>query len=52
MCGFSLVAVSQGYSLVVVHRLLIVVASLAQSMGSRAHRLGSCGLFTPRVWAQ
>ena len=42
--GFSLVAVSRGYSLVGVHGLLIVVASLALLLwntGSRAHGLQS-----------
>ena len=33
MCGLSLVAASRGYSLVVVHRLLIVVASLVGEDG-------------------
>ena len=33
--GFSLAAASQGYSLAVVLRLLIVAASLLGSMGSR-----------------
>ena len=53
--GFSLVAVSGGYSLVAVFRLLITVAFLAVGMGSRPrglssrgswaleHRLNSCG---------
>ena len=35
--GFSLVAVSRGYSLVAVHGLLIAVASLVQNISSRAH---------------
>ena len=41
MCRLSLVAASEGYSLVVVHGLLIAISSLValQSMGSRA-----CGL--------
>ena len=48
--GFSLVAESRGYSLVVVHRLLTVMALLvepglssAQAAGVAAHGLGSCG---------
>ena len=40
--GFSLVAESWGYSLVVVHGLLIAVAFLAVKHGHRVHR----------VWAQ
>ena len=38
VCGLSLVATSRGYSLIVVHGLLIVVASLVVE-----HRLSSCG---------
>ena len=38
-CQPSLVAVSAGYSLVVVHRLLIVVASLLQGTRSTVRRL-------------
>ena len=37
--GFSLAAASGGYSLVVVHQVLLVVASLLQRRGSRAHKL-------------
>ena len=37
--GFSLVAVSGGYSIAVVCGLLITEASLVQSTASRAHRL-------------
>ena len=37
-CQLSLVAASKGYSLIVVHGLLIVVDSLAAE-----HRLSSCG---------
>ena len=40
--AFSLVAMSEGYFLVVC-RLLIAVASLVMDTGSRAHRLGGCG---------
>ena len=40
--GFSLVAASRGYSLVVLHRLLIARLLLLWSMGSRC-RLNSCG---------
>ena len=40
--GLSLVAVSEGYSLVAVQGLLVVVASLVWSMGSRAHGCHSC----------
>ena len=39
--GISLVAVSRGYSLLVVCRLLIAVASLVHSMGS-----GACSSFS------
>ena len=49
--GLSLVVVSRGYSLVEMHRLLIVVASRckAQAPGTpasvvAAHRLSSCSL--------
>ena len=42
MRRLSLVAVSRGYSLIVVYRLLTAVASLLQSMGSRVYRLSSC----------
>ena len=38
-CGLSLVAARRGYSPVAVCRLLIAVAALLQSMGSRARRL-------------
>ena len=37
-CGLSLVAVSGGYSLVVVHRLLISVASLVLEHEVQAHK--------------
>jgi len=37
--GLSLVAVNRDYSLVAVYRLLIEVASVLWSMGSRACRL-------------
>ena len=37
--GFSLVAVSGGYSIAVVCGLLITAATLVQSTASRAHRL-------------
>ena len=37
--GFSLVAVSRGYSFIVLHGLLVAVASLAAE-----HRLWACGL--------
>ena len=33
MGGFSLVAASEGYSLIVVHRLLVVGASLVRQLG-------------------
>ena len=39
LCRFSLVAVNRDYSLVAVYRLLIEVASVLWSMGSRACRL-------------
>ena len=44
--GISVVAVARGYSLVVVCRLLIAVAYLPQSMGSRvwASVVEVCGL--------
>ena len=42
VCGLSLVAVSGGYSLVLVYRLLIVVASLVASMDSRNTGFSSC----------
>ena len=41
--GFSPVAASGGYSLVVVHGILIAVASFLQSSGSRAHESSSRG---------
>jgi len=37
--SFSRVAVGRGYSVVVVHRLLMALASLVADMGSRAPRL-------------
>ena len=40
--GFSLVAVRQSYSLVLVHGLLTVVASLVAEHGLRALVLSSC----------
>ena len=40
--GLSLVAVSEGYSLVAVQGLLVVVASLGWSVGSRAHGFHGC----------
>ena len=49
MHGLSLVAASGRYSLAVVPSLLIVVASLLQSTGSRQVGLSSCG---SRVLAQ
>ena len=57
--GFSPVAASSGYALVLVHRLLVAVATLLWCTGTRAcgisncisqaldHRLNSCG-----TWAQ
>ena len=45
----SLVAVSGGYSLVVVHQLLIVVASL---VCFRARALGNVGFSSCGTWAQ
>ena len=45
--GFSLVAVSRGYSLVVEHGLLIVVASRC-----RAQALGCAGFSSCGSWAQ
>ena len=42
MCGLSLIAVSGGYSPVVVLRLLIVVASLIAEHRLQVHGLGSC----------
>ena len=55
-CGFLLAAKSRGYSLVVVCRLLISVAFLLWSMGSRhvgsvvvALGLCSCGSWGPRM---
>ena len=49
--GFSVVAASGGYALVTVHGLLIAVAFLVVSTGSRARRLSSwgCGLRTVLV---
>ena len=44
---FSLVAVSGGYSLIAVQELLIVVAFLLQSMGSRC-----MGFRSGSIWAQ
>ena len=47
MHGLSLVAVSRGYSFVVVHGLLIAVASLAAEhglWGTRASVVGARGL--------
>ena len=41
--GFSLVVVSGGLLFVVVRRLLIVVASLVGSMGSRCAGFSNCG---------
>ena len=40
-CGFSLVAVSEGYSLVVAHKLLIAVTSYVVEPGLE-HRLSHC----------
>ena len=40
----SLVVASRGCSLVVVHNLLTVVASLVADTGSRACGLSSCGM--------
>ena len=42
LMGFSLVAVRQSYSLVLVHGLLTVVASLVAEHGLRALVLSSC----------
>ena len=42
--GLSLVAVSWGYSLIAVHRLLIAVASLAQALGAQASAVATLGL--------
>ena len=41
--GFSLVVESRGYSLVAVHRLLILMASPVVAYSSRARGLSSCG---------
>ena len=50
--GFSLVVASEGYSLVALHSLLVVVASLVRLQGTQPvlvvapeleHRLSSCG---------
>ena len=41
--GFSLISASGSYSLVVVHGLLIAVASLVAEQGSRVGGLSSCG---------
>ena len=41
--GFSLVVVSRGYSLAVLHGLLIAVISLVEH-GLQAQGLSSCGL--------
>ena len=43
MHGFSLIAVSRGYSLVVGHGLLTVVASLVAEHGALEHGLSSYG---------
>ena len=55
-CGLPLVAVSRGYSLVAVNGLLIVVASLFLSTGSRVHRLQHAGSVVvalgPGVWVR
>ena len=58
MCGLSLIAVSGGYSSVVVLRLLIVVASLVAEHRLQVHGLGSCssqflerGLSSCGAWA-
>ena len=45
--GFSLVVESRGYSLVAVHRLLILMASLVVAHSSRARGLSSCGSQAP-----
>ena len=42
--GFSLVAAIGGFSLVAVHGLIIAVASLLWSMGSRRESFGNCGV--------
>ena len=42
---FFLVVLSGGYSIVVVCRLLIAMASLLQSRGSRVQGLQSCGMW-------
>ena len=42
--GFSLVVASGGYSLIAVHRLLIVVVLLLQSMGPRTQSSVVAGL--------
>ena len=41
--GFSLVAGSEGYSLAVVRRILIVVAFPVAAWSLRAYGLSSCG---------
>ena len=45
--GFSLVAVSRGYSLVAVRRLLIEVAFPVADTDSRARGFGSCDSLAP-----
>ena len=50
--GFSLVEVSRGYSLIAVHRLLIVAASLVGHRLYRAQGLSSCGTWAQELWSQ
>ena len=52
--SFSLVADSGGYSVVMVHRLLIMVASLVaehRHLGIRASVVVACGLSSHLSWA-
>ena len=46
LCRLSLVAVSGGFSVVVVNGLLTAVASIAAERGSRHAGSVSCGLWT------
>ena len=49
--GLSLVAASEGYSLVVVHRLLTAVASLVVTRGLSASVLVTRGVSSCSFWA-
>ena len=43
-CGLSLFVGNTSYSLLAVHRLVIVVASLGAEQGPQVHGLSSCGV--------